>query len=322
MLGKIKKAIPDSAKVYINKIIFPIKYIKYLLNKNKYKNICKKFNLKFYTDVESVNQIVYNKKSLARFGDGEFLWLLKIDSGSYQKASDELAEKLEETLKSKNENLLIGLPETLNVEYLQQYKIKNKIHWTNFGVKHFNKIEPLIDKNKTYANTQMSRFYIDFKNNGFANEKIDNIKRIWNNRDIVIVEGEKTKMGIGNDLYANAKSIKRIICPAKNAFDKYDEIFENIKKYGKNKLIILALGPTATILAKDIANLNDKEIEYQAIDLGHLDIEYQWFLMRAKNKEAIKGKFVNEVRNRDLSNESIENEEESEYKKQIIITIK
>lgn len=31
-------------------------------------------------------------------------------------------------------------------------------------------------------------------------------------------------MGVGKDLYENAKSVKRIICPTNNAFDKYDEI--------------------------------------------------------------------------------------------------
>ena len=91
-------------------------------------------------------------------------------------------------------------------------------------------------------------------------------------------------MGVGNDFYENAKSIKRIICPANNAFNKYDEIFNAIKELGKNKLIILALGPTATILASDICNLNHEKIEYQALDLGHMDIEYEWFLRKAKKE--------------------------------------
>ena len=37
------------------------------------------------------------------------------------------------------------------------------------------------------------------------------LKRIWDGKDIVIVEGEKTKLGMGNDLLSNAKSIRRII---------------------------------------------------------------------------------------------------------------
>ena len=34
---------------------------------------------------------------------------------------------------------------------------------------------------------------------------------------------------------------------------------------------------------------------YQALDVGHLDIEYEWFLRRATGKIPIPGKFVNEA---------------------------
>ena len=40
----------------------------------------------------------------------------------------------------------------------------------------------------------------------------------------------------------------------------------------KDKLFILALGPMATVLAYDLARLG-----YRALDLGHIDIEYEWF---------------------------------------------
>ena len=47
----------------------------------------------------------------------------------------------------------------------------------------------------------------------------------------------------------------------------------------KNKLILIALGPTATILAYDLYKLG-----YRAIDIGHIDIEYEWFLRKANTK--------------------------------------
>lgn len=47
----------------------------------------------------------------------------------------------------------------------------------------------------------------------------------------------------------------------------------------KAKLVLIALGHTATVLAYDLA-----EVGYQAIDIGHIDIEYEWFLMRAPKK--------------------------------------
>ena len=63
-------------------------------------------------------------------------------------------------------------------------------------------------------------------------------------------------------------------------------------KHVSDRLILLALGPTATVLASYLANLG-----YQAIDIGHIDIEYEWFLSGAKEKSVICGKYTNEVAN-------------------------
>ena len=49
---------------------------------------------------------------------------------------------------------------------------------------------------------------------------------------------------------------------------------------------------TATILAYDLSKSGK---EYQAIDIGHLDIEYECFLRKTNGITAIPGKAVNEV---------------------------
>ena len=61
-------------------------------------------------------------------------------------------------------------------------------------------------------------FYHKFKDKSHVPKHIKKLKKIWEGRDILIVEGEKSRIGIGNDLFNNTKSIKRIICPAKHAF--------------------------------------------------------------------------------------------------------
>lgn len=319
MKDKLKKMIPNKIKVILVKMLKPIKTIKALCNKSKYNNICKQANLKFYTDVEVVDKIISEKKSLARFGDGEWLWILNEKFESYQESSEELSNKLIDVLKSKNPNLILGLTNVFDETNLNKYVLSSRVHFINFIVKYFPTVFQYIDNTNIYADALISRCYIDYKNKQNAKERYSNIKRIWENKDILIVEGSKTKMGIGNDLLSNAKSIKRIVCPANNAFNKYNEIFETVKEYGKNKTILMALGPTATILAHDICTLNTTEnIEYQAIDLGHLDIEYEWYIKGAKKREAIEGKFVNEVRNKDFSNIEKSN---NEYKDSIIKTI-
>ena len=71
---------------------------------------------------------------------------------------------------------------------------------------------------------------------------------------------------------------------------RYDQIRDEVLRRYQDELVLIALGPTATILAADFA-----EHGIQAIDIGHVDIEYEWFLQRAKNKTAVAGKYTNEV---------------------------
>lgn len=47
-----------------------------------------------------------------------------------------------------------------------------------------------------------------------------------------MIEGEKSRLGVGNDLFEGAKSIRRILGPAQNAFDKYEELYNLAIKYG------------------------------------------------------------------------------------------
>lgn len=56
------------------------------------------------------------------------------------------------------------------------------------------------------------------------------------------------------------------------------------------ELILIALGMTATILAYDLAKAG-----LWAIDIGHIDVEYEWFIRGATEKVALNGKFVNEA---------------------------
>ena len=155
---------------------------------------------------------------------------------------------------------------------------------------------------------------MDLKSKKGVQKYVKKLKMIWNHRDIVLVEGEKSRLGIGNDLFKNTKSIQRILCPVTNAFNYYTEIINTIKKkINKNKLILIALGPTATVLSYDLYKLG-----YQAIDIGHADIEYEWFLRKAKTKIIIKNKYVNERIN---AQKVILNVTDKDYYKQIIAKI-
>ena len=75
---------------------------------------------------------------------------------------------------------------------------------------------------------------------------------------------------------------------------------------------MLALGPTASILAYDLS-----EIGYRALDIGHIDIEYEWFLQKATEKVRIKEKYTSEAYGGDV----VSDEVDQEYTSQIICRI-
>lgn len=163
-----------------------------------------------------------------------------------------------------------------------------------------------------YGDTNVTRFYLSHKNKIVSRKHIERFMQVWQNRKICFIEGEKTRLGVGNDLFSGAEQITRIICPSNSAFDYYDQILAEASKLNKDTLFILALGMTATVLAVDLSAAG-----YQAIDVGHIDIEYEWMKMGATKKVAIPTKYTNEV----AGGQTPINIENTEYNNQIIMKI-
>lgn len=292
-------------RVFASKTKYEVIYIynKILYHFKKFKKI------QVYSTEITLQKLLNEQKSFCRFGEGEFAWMNQIPQNSFQENSEELSVRLKEVISSNNKNILIGIPDVF--ENLNQYTSKAKRFWTIYLNKHRHEWEIYLDSNRIYYNTLATRFYIDRLDTAYANKVVNIYKQIWDKKKIVIIEGEYTRLGIQNDLFDNAEEIKRIIAPATNAFFSYEKILEAALSLPKDVLFLLALGPTATVLAYDLS------IEgYWAIDVGHIDIEYEWFRCNAREKIPIRGKYVNEALSKgDYSKENISLQL---YQKQII----
>lgn len=274
----------------------PMKIYNYSLTnffRLKYYFIKNKIHLNNIMSIENtIDEIINNRVSISRFGDGEFKWMDRIAHDSFQKDSELISVRLKEVISSNEKNHLVGIsPAFKNLNYCE---VDSKKYWSYILGKYGLRWSKYLNKDKVYYNANISRFYINNINKNLCEDRFNQVKRIWEGREVLIVEGEKSRLGVGNDLFENASNIKRLLAPAHNAFDQYTTIFEKAKKFGKGKLILLALGPTATILAYDLAKDG-----YQAVDIGHIDIEYEWFLMGARTKVPIAGREVNEARTRE-----------------------
>jgi glycosyltransferase family protein len=247
------------------------------------------FGLNISSAEDTLDEIIKNNRSISRYGDGEFDLIFGKDIG-FQKFNNKLARQLRRILKNKRKDFLVGINIPYNNTDLDKYIYNTKTFFFNWVESYKLKLSTLIDMNKKYYSSYISRFYFEIEDKSKVPDYIKKLKQIWEKKDILIIEGEKSRLGVGNDLFNNSKSIKRIICPSENAFNVYYKIIEQTKKFDKSVLVLLALGPTSTVLAYDLYILG-----YQAIDIGHIDIEYEWFLRKAKTKIQINNKYVNEV---------------------------
>ena len=313
MLGQIRKMLPKEIKEKMSKPnaqtykeMKEYKMDKELLRiKADLLIEMKKNKRKILNIEETINKVKNEKKSIARFGDGE-LDIIEGGRIGFQKQNEKLREKLKEILTEKQDFCLIGVPDA--IDNLDNLTEESETFWIKNMQKNRETWLKYLDADRTYCTTNLTRLYIRYKDRSNSGKHFEMLKDLWKDKDVVICEGKFTRIGVGNDLLDGCKSIKRVICPAEDAFDEYDRIFETLKKYPKDTLIIMALGPTATVLAYELSKEG-----YQALDIGHLDIEYEWYNRNATTKEKIANKYTNEVQNGNMA-QSIHDDE---YEKQI-----
>ena len=238
---------------------------------------------------ETLTYIVENKCSVSRFGDGE-IKLVAGQSLAFQPYSRALQEGLESVLTCPVDNLLVCIPGIFGdmsylipdarkhwERHLARFR-KDWIHYTSSGA-------------VLFGNAFMTRCYQMMQDKQASTAYFRTLKQIWEYRDVLLVEGAESRLGVGNDLFDGVSSLRRILAPNADAFSLYDRILAEVESCASPScLILIALGPTATILAFDLARKG-----YQALDIGHVDIEYEWFLMGAEHKMPVRGKHVNEA---------------------------
>jgi glycosyltransferase family protein len=259
---------------------------------------------------ETLDKIVNFKCSISRFGDGEFLYIIDKLNLPFQRQEPSLRAKLIEVLKAEDPDILVGLPigyhSLYNLRKSSQRTWRSQITWI------YPRLSRYIDKEKTYYNSSITRPYIDFENKDGCKAYFDKLMMIWNNREILLVEGEKSRLGVGNNLFDNAKNVRRILAPSHNAFTKYDEIINQVLCHEKSNLVLIALGPSATVMSFDLTQRG-----YQAIDIGNVDIEYEWYLRGSISKIKIPGKYTSEA----VGGRNVEDIWNDRYESQIIARV-
>ena len=255
---------------------------------------------------ETLDYIIENKSSLVRFGDGE-INMLAGHSIPYQDYDEELVSIMRDIIgQESREELVVCLPDA----FTDRFRFTSwAIPFWKDHMDHYMDFYRELCSDSWYGSTFVSRPYIDFEDKSQAKAQFEKLKSIWKNRDLLIVEGATSRSGVGNDLFDEANSIKRIICPSHSAFSRVHEIEQEIEKHAAGRLILCMLGPTAKVLAYHLSQKG-----HQVLDIGHIDSEYEWMKMGAKTKVKFSHKHTAEY-NFDQDIEFIEDET---YNSQIV----
>ena len=169
---------------------------------------------------ETIDLILQNRLSIARYGDGEFSMMLgQAKNIHFQTANTDLSERLHSVFLTPNQNVLICIPKVFDWKDRLLLNHTASKFWNRYLKRQSSAFFNLMRQRSYYGDALISRPYIDLLKNAHNYKKsakyFSKIKSLWNSKKVLIVEGELTRFGVGNPLLDNAQDVKRILCPAR-----------------------------------------------------------------------------------------------------------
>lgn len=223
---------------------------------------------KVWSEEKTLQYLVEHRSSICRFGDGELKLMVGERHKSFQDVNHALNARLKQVLDSNDPNILIGIHPVRDFDGLGRI-------WQKFIIRIGREVLALLDGQRSYPSMGAFRVLPDHSEAALI-ERVQLIKQIWQDRKVLLVVGENSRFTFEEVLFNNARSVDFLYAPAKNAFEQYDDILNRIRDYDPGEYLIMpVLGPTATVLAYDLAKLG-----YQAIDFGQMPGTFR----RAKRK--------------------------------------
>ena len=207
--------------------------------------------------------------SICRFGDGE-LNMIRGKHAPFQKSSLELRRRLIEVLRSSHADIMVGIPR-IAFKIDDDITPENSLFWLKKGKRFRKVLLSFINPRQTYYAAEVSLAYSYHDNDDFESY-FASFRHIWEDKDVVLITGRTVFDKITYNIFDNARSVEYLYGPSRNAFEEYDDILSRALQIDKSKLILTILGPTATILAYDLALKG-----YRALDLGHIAKSYDMY---------------------------------------------
>lgn len=195
---------------------------------------------------------IWAGRAIARFGDGE----LKLATGRSIKSQlyhPKLQEALRAVLQDPGGPCLVGIPNIASTP-----RTPKEPFWAPYRGAGYTR---LYDHRATYASSFISRPdsapWIDTP--AYWNR----IRHLWQDREVWVMGG--SQKGWRLEELKGARQVRMLTAPRQQAWAVNRDLFQVLREADPEVLIFLSLGPTATVLAHQLAHEGR-----WALDLGHL----------------------------------------------------
>nr|BCU46391.1 capsular polysaccharide biosynthesis protein Cps4bC [Actinobacillus pleuropneumoniae] len=220
---------------------------------------------------DTIQYIIDNELSIARFGDGEIRCMVTRNGCSFQNHNWKLMNELREMCLEKNDKLLICYPSLM----------VDNAFWSPFWNKFWSKCKFYLRQNIIGDSfiTRPEAFYFH------SSLIVEKWKEVWNNKNVCFITGENSRFNTKHYIFNNIKTENYIYSKPKNAYDDIDNIISKCTQLKDIDIFLIALGPTGTALAYRLSKLG-----YRALDIGHLNNSYDTVFNKAPRPELISAK--------------------------------
>ena len=163
-------------------------------------------------------------------------------------------------------SLLLGFPDLSKGPY-----------WSDVWANAWPDLRPITRTDLTYANTHVTRprFFHRLGRRG-----VDLWRQVWADKAVCVVSGTGSRFEPIADLFDSAAGLTREEAPPIDAYAEVDALERRLLR-GSADIVVLSLGPTATVLAARLTRRGRR-----AIDIGHLVSSYQTVFLGASSTRA------------------------------------
>lgn len=231
----------------------------------------------FISDTDSsMRRLAGEKVSFVRIGKGEIA-LMRGETLPGQRYDPKLAFRLREILRNREKGLLVGIP------YYYIYPQKNllpsvEVHALSIAPQRRFLLKNCL-KPRHYIDSGITQAYHIYEEYDF-NRHFARAKKLLKNRNVTVICGEGVFDRFQYQLLDVCSSVEYQYEPAVEAYAQYDQILKRAQAIGKERLVLVSLGPAAKLLAYDLYKRG-----YQVWDIGHLLKDYDCYMRKKTRTE-------------------------------------